>query len=209
MKRRWIILCALALVLIAAGWFGGENVTRLDFTSTGRDMWQRPAELVAALDIKPGKRVADLGAGKGYFVPHLQAAVGADGVVFAVDVEAEITAALEERYKGSGVQVILGAYDDPKLPDGAVDLILIVNTYHHIQDRTAYFARLKADLAPGGRIAIIEPNLELSGVLSFFVHDDHASAIDSVRAEMRAAGYREHKLHDFLPVQFAVEFAPE
>lgn len=209
MTRRRILLGALALLLIAAAWLGGENLNRLDYTSQGRDMWQRPADLIDALDIKPGQQVADLGAGQGYFVPYLASAVGPQGTVHAVDVEADITAALERRFPDAPVRVVLGAYDDPKLPDGAVDLVFIVNTFHHIQDRPAYFARLKQDLAPGGRVALIEPDLELTGVLSWFVNDNHASTLSGVREEMRAAGYREQALLDFLPVQFAVVFAPQ
>ena len=209
MKRRIIISGLVVIALIIVGVLSSENVTRLDFTDPGREMWQRPADLVAALDIKPGQKVADLGAGEGYFIPYLQSAVGADGTVFAVDVEAEITTELESRFAGSRVTVIKGEYDDPLLPDGAVDLVLIVNTYHHIQDRLAYFTKLKQDLAPGGRVAIVEPNIELSGLLGYFVHEEHASNIASVRDEMRAAGYVEQTIPEFLPVQFMVVFAPE
>ncbi len=209
MTRRRYLLGAIAIVLIAIGVFSSENVTRLDFTAWGRGMWQRPTDLVAALDIERGQRVADLGAGKGYFIPYLQDAVGPGGVVFAVDVEADKTAALEERFPDAPVQVILGGYDDPKLPDRSVDLILVVNTYHHIDDRTAYFAKLKSDLAPGGRVAIVELDRELSGLLALFFPEDHASTLGNVRAEMRAAGYRELEVKEMLPIQFVVVFAPE
>lgn len=209
MTRRRIIIGVLALILAAAAWAGGENVTRLDITAAGRDRWQLPTALVGALAIEPGQQVADLGAGEGYFVPHLSAAVGSEGTVYAVEVEEEKTTALQGRFPNTPVKVILGGYDDPQLPDGALDLILIVNTYHHIENRPAYFARLKQDLAPGGRVAIVEPNLELTGVLSYFVHIEHASTIDAVRAEMRAAGYRETAAPDILPVQFVVVFAAQ
>ncbi len=209
MTRRRYLLVVIAVVLIAIGVFSSENVTRLDFTSWGRDMWQRPADVVAALDIERGQRVADLGAGKGYFIPHLKDAAGPGGVVFAVEVEADKTAALEKRFSDASVQVVLGDYGDPKLPDRSVDLVLLVNTYHHIEDRTAYFAKLKSDLAPGGRVAIVELDRELSGLLALFFPEDHASTLANVREEMRAAGYRERKLHDFLPIQFVVEFVPE
>ena len=209
MKRRVIISGLVVLALIIGGVLSSENVTRLDFTDPGREMWQRPGDLVSALDIEFGQKVADIGAGEGYFIPYLMVAVGAKGEVFAVDVEEEITAKLESRFTGPRITVIKGDYDDPLLPDGAVDLVLLVNTYHHIQDRPAYFAKLKQDLAPGGRVAIVEPNSELSGLLGLFVHEEHASNIASVREEMRAAGYVEQAVPDFLPVQFMVLFAPE
>lgn len=209
MKRRVIISGLVVVVLVIAGVLSSENVTRLDFTDPGREMWQRPADLVSALDIEFGQKVADIGAGEGYFIPYLKVAVGAKGEVFAVDVEEEITAKLKGRFTSPTITVIKGDYDDPLLPDGAVDLVLLVNTYHHIQDRPAYFAKLKQDLAPGGRIVIVEPNIELSGLLGLFVDEEHASNIASVREEMGAAGYVEQAAPDFLPVQFMVMFVPE
>ena len=209
MTRRRTLLGVIAIVLIAMGLFSSENVTRLDFTAWGRGMWQRPADLVAALDIERGQRVADLGAGEGYFIPYLRDAVGPDGVVFAVDVEADKTTALKVRFPDAPVQVILGDYGDPKLPDRSADLIFLVNTYHHIEDRTAYFAKLKGDLAPGGRVAIVELDRELTGLLALFFPEDHASILGNVREEMRAAGYREQEMKELLPIQFVVVFVPE
>ncbi len=210
MKRFLVFSGLIAAGLIAIVLLTSENITRLDFTEPGgREMWQRPVDLVAALDIKPGQKVADIGTGQGYFIPYLQSAVGADGTVFAVDVEARTVEALKAIYSDPPVQIIKGDYDDPQLPDGAVDLVLIVNTFHHIEGRPAYFSKLKQDLAPGGRVAIVEPNLELTGLLSYFVHEEHASKAASVRDEMRQAGYRELPLDEFLPVQFLVVFVPE
>ncbi len=87
------------------------------------------------------------------------------------------------------------------LPDGQIDLVLIVNTYHHIGDRKAYFRNLLLDLAPSGRVAVVEPNEELTGMLSFFVKEGHASRAADVEREMRAAGYRRIKKSDGLPFQ--------
>jgi hypothetical protein len=80
-------------------------------------------------------------------------------------------------------------------------MVLIVDTYHHIENRVFYFRRLLADLAPGGRVAVIEPNAELTGILSLFVSKDHASRAADIEREMRAAGYRRLKAIDQLPVQ--------
>jgi ubiquinone/menaquinone biosynthesis C-methylase UbiE len=204
---------ALAALVCAAAFAGAgcAGVSKLDFTRLGRDGWQRPEEVTRALGIQPGESVADLGAGEGYFVPHLLEAVGAAGRVYAVDVDPDVTEDLYARYAGGpgNVEVVLGSPDDPGLPDGKIDLILIVNTYHHIDGRPDYFRRLRADLSERGRIAILEPNAELTGVLTFFLDDGHTSRADEVVAEMRAAGYRPTARHDFLATQIFEVFAPD
>jgi ubiquinone/menaquinone biosynthesis C-methylase UbiE len=198
-----------ALTCIATlGLSACAGVSKIDFTHLGRDGWQRPEAVLQALEIRPGDRVADLGAGEGYFVPHLLEAVGASGQVYAVDVDPELTEDLYARYAGraDNLEVVLGRTDDPGLPDGEIDLVLIVNTYHHIEDRPAYFERLRADLSEGGRIAILEPNAELTGVLTLFLDDGHTSRADAVGAEMRSAGYRPSSSFDFLATQIFLVF---
>jgi ubiquinone/menaquinone biosynthesis C-methylase UbiE len=181
---------------------GCAGFTRLDFTSWGRNVWQRPEDVVRALALPSGARVADIGAGDGYFVPHLADAVGTSGRVYAVEVEAELAEALKSRFAdASNVEVVLGGFEDPLLPDGEIDLVLIVNTYHHIEDRVLYFRKLSTDLAPGGRVAVIEPDAELTGFLALFVDDDHASRASNVDREMREAGYRPLEHVDLLPIQ--------
>jgi ubiquinone/menaquinone biosynthesis C-methylase UbiE len=181
---------------------GCSGFARLDFTSWGRAIWQRPEDVVRALALPPGARVADIGAGKGYFVPYLSDAVGEDGRVYAVEVEAELTQAMESRFAdASNVEVVLGAFEDPLLPDGQIDLVLVVNTYHHIENRELYFRRLLLDLAPEGRVAVIEDDAELTGILGLFVKDGHASRASDVDREMRQAGYRRLESIDLLPTQ--------
>ncbi len=198
------------LALAALGLSACTGVSKLDFTRLGRDTWQRPEAVIRALAIRPGDRVADLGAGEGYFVPHLLEAVGPSGRVYAVEVEEELTEKLSARFAAGpeNVEIVLGRYDDPELPDAALDLVLIVNTYHHIEDRPAYFGRLRADLAPAGRIAILEPNAELTGFLALFLDDGHSSRADAVAAEMRSAGYAHVASFDFLATQIFEVFEP-
>ena len=84
-----------------------------------------------------------------------------------------------------------------------------MNTFHHIEDRPAYFARLRASLSPRGRVAVIEPDAELGGLLSLFVEDGHASNAAGVAEEMRSAGYRRRASHDSLPIQIFEVFEPD
>ena len=196
------VIRATLLLTLATSLSGCSGATRLDLTSWGRGIWQRPEDVVRALALPSGARVADIGAGKGYFVPYLSDAVGNDGQVYAVEVEAELVRAMESRFADeSNVEVVLGRFEDPLLADGKIDLILIVNTYHHIEDREVYFGKLRGDLAPGGRVAVIEPDAELTGILGLFVEEGHANRSSDVEREMSAAGYRRLESLDLLPIQ--------
>jgi ubiquinone/menaquinone biosynthesis C-methylase UbiE len=202
------VASALAPVL-ALALVGCNGLSKLDWTTLGRGTWQRPEDVVRALELRPGDRVADLGAGEGYFVPYLREAVGAGGRVFAVEIESELAERLEAQFPdGSNVEVVLGRYEDPELPDRSIDLVLVVNTYHHIEERPDYFARLQRDLSPSGRVAIIDPDAELRGILGLFVEEGHESVAPEIVEEMGAAGYRPVASHDFLPVQVFEVFAP-
>ncbi len=202
----------LALPLLALALLGCSGVSKLDYTSLhNRAGWQRPDRLVEALGIRPGDSVADIGAGEGYFLPYLSEAVGPTGTLYVVEVEDDITRALTERVARDGysnVVVVRGDYDDPQLPEGAIDLVFLCNTYHHIEERPAYFAALRSDLRGVGRIAIVDPNDDLRGILSLFLDAGHTTSVDAVVGEMQTAGYRPSESHDFLPTQIFEVFSP-
>jgi len=203
----------LAIGLIALAVSGCHGVSQLDLSRIGsRASWQLPERVIASLEIAPGDRVADLGAGGGYFLPYLVTAVGPAGTVYAVDVEPEIVRELEQQAASAGytnVVAVLGGTDDPRLPDGAIDLVLLVNTYHHIDARPAYFERLRRNLTSSGRVAVIDPNTETKGLLRLFLDAGHMSSANDVREEMRQAGYRPAQSFGFLPTQLFEVFAPE
>ena len=90
-----------------------------------------------------------------------------------------------------------------------MDLVLIVNTYHHIEDRRAYFGRLRRDLSPRGRVAVIEPDEDLGGILRLALDDGHTSSAPTVEREMEEAGYVVDARHEFLPVQIFRVFRPD
>ena len=104
---------------------------------------------------------------------------------------------------------MLGEYGDPGLPDGALDLVFLCNTYHHIEGRPAYFGALQGDLGEAGRVAVLEPNDDLGGVLRLFLDEGHTTDADALVEEMRVAGYRHAASHDFLPTQIFEVFVPE
>lgn len=181
---------ALALLLGLAAALGcGGTLKRFAYEGFGRDGWQRPDEVIARLGVHAGDRVADLGAGGGYFTFRLADAVGPSGRVFAVDVDDDMIEYLRGRVAAEqrpNVEVIRAEPEDPRLPDGQIDLVFTCDTYHHLQRRTEYFARLRTDLAPGGRVAI----LELNGATWFARLFGHMTPRQTIVDELSAAGYR-------------------
>jgi ubiquinone/menaquinone biosynthesis C-methylase UbiE len=179
------------------------------FDDPARDAWQKPRELVAALGIRPGMAVADLGAGTGYFSHHLARAVGPHGTVFAVDVEPNLVVHLRERAEREqteNVVPVLASTNDARLPAGRVDFVLIVDTYHHIDDRLHYLVRLKGALRRDGRVAIVEWQKR---ELPIGPEMEHKIARELVVDEMTSAGYRLVEEPDVLPYQYVLVFGPK
>lgn len=170
----------------------------------GRDGWQQPDRVVEALTIAPGSRVADVGAGGGYFTFRLARAVGEDGVVYAVDTDPDmLTVVEEEAHRRGAANVVTVASTGPgvALPE-AVELVLLVNAFHHLDEPGAFLRALAETLAPGGRVAVIEPRPTwwLFG---------HATPEATLHGTLTAAGLEVVDEHDFLSRQaFLVGRAP-
>jgi SAM-dependent methyltransferase len=178
--------------------------------SPARDADQKPAQVVEALAVRPGMAIADLGSGSGYFTRRFAEAVTETGKVYAVDVEPEMLAyvkdSLAHLHLPATVDFVLARPDNPRLPMDSVDLIFVCNTYHHLENRPAYFEHLKSALRPNGRVAIVDfYHDERSGDLGF--SKEHLVRRESVLEEMRKAGYRLIREHTFLPRQYFLEFA--
>jgi len=198
-----------AALLVAAGVLAGcASWKRCSYEDPGRDAWQQPERVIEALGIEPGDRVADLGSGSGYFTLRLARAVGPEGRVYAVDVDEEMNAYLKERLRQANianVEVIQARFDDPLLPDGAIDLVLTVDTYHHLEDRPNYFRNLRRDLAPGGRVAVIDYDGRKGWFVRLF---GHRTPREVLLREMAEAGYEVAAQYDFIDRQSFVIFRP-
>ena len=183
--------------------FGGAEHWARVFDDPARDEWQKPHEVMQALALAPNSVVADIGSGTGYFSVRLAHFVPR-GRVYGVDIEKDMVKYLAERAKRDGlanITSVLGKPDDPRLP-APVDLVLMVDVYHHIDDRGQYFRKLRSSLKPGGRVAIIDFNARSqSGPPK-----SQRIASDSVTAELGAAGYALSKEFDFLPNQYFLVF---
>ena len=210
---RWVrrgALLAVAVVLAAALLAIGPALVKMDLGSLGsRDAWQLPDRVVESLGIGAGDRVADVGAGDGYFTFRLAAAVGPEGRVYAVEVDDALVAELREKARDGGhenVVVVRGEYADPLLPDGEIDVALFCNSYHHIEDRVAYFDRLRSDLADGGRVVHLD--LKANALVRAFAPHGHWSTVETMQEEMGRASYTLAEQLDFLPIQSFVVFRP-
>ena len=188
------------------------KVDPLRVALSGRDGWQHPERVIEALAIQSGDVVAEIGAGEGYWLPWLSRAVGPAGRVYAVDVEdglIEDLRAWVEREGLQNVEVVHGEYHDPRLPDGEIDLAITSLTYHHIEGRPAYFARLRTDLSPRGRVAHLDDREDLPRVIRWLETEGHWSHPVQIREEMTLAGYRRVAQFDFLFTQSFQVFTPE
>ena len=174
--------------------------SRGNHSESGREEWQKVGEILDAMQVKPGAVVADIGAGSGFFTARLSKAVGPEGRVHAVDVAADALGRLRKRVADDGlanVTVVPGAVDDPKLPEGSLDAILIVNAYHEMTQHQLMLAKMKAALKPGGRLVIVEPIAQSRRATR---REDqtrnHEIGADFVRVDAQAAGFTEVALHD-------------
>jgi arsenite methyltransferase len=195
----------LAIALLMAGC---AQLKQCAYAGINRDEWQQPQKVIAALKIQPGASVADLGSGGGYFTFRLAEAVGPSGKVYAVDIDRDMVDLIAERAtkeERSNVEVILARPEDPSLPKAGVDLIFTSNTYHHIEDRVAYFANLRKYLRRNGRVAIIEFDRRgwLEGLLR------HYTPSEFIKREMEQAGYMLQQEFDFLNRQSFLIFVPK
>ena len=165
-----------------------------------RDEWQKPHEVVAALEIKPTEVMADIGAGTGYFARRFAHHAAK---VYAVDIEAKL---LEKAAAGApaALQTILAAPDDPRLPEAGVDTVFFCNVLHHIDARPAYYQKLARALKPGGRIVMVDFHKRK---LPVGPPEAMKLSEQEVIAEMEAAGFRKTKSFEFLPHQYFLEFA--
>jgi arsenite methyltransferase len=186
-----------------------EYLDRLDRPE--RDADQKPAEVIQALDLKPGMAVGDLGSGSGYFTRRFIDSVAPGGMVYAIDVEPKaldyIREHLSPQRNPTTIHFVHAGVDNPRLPPASVDLLFVCNTYHHIEDRTRYFARAAEAIKPGGRLAVVDFYEDhRSGDLGF--PKDHLVSRQLVLDELTKAGYRLTREHTFLPRQYFLEFVP-
>jgi ubiquinone/menaquinone biosynthesis C-methylase UbiE len=162
------------------------------FDSPGRDQRLQVDRVMDVLGIAPGKNVADIGAGSGWFTVRAARRVGATGVVYAVDINPQAVEYIDRRLRKeslSNVKTILSKPDDPLLPSASVDVVLLLKTYHEVADPITLLERLRPALKPGARLGIIDRNGNGT---------DHGISSKVVVEEASKAGYHLLRTHDFV-----------
>lgn len=161
------------------------------------------AKVIETLKVKPGDRIADIGSGSGLFTRPLAKQAGAKGVVYAVDIDPELIKYVEKtavEQKLTNIKTILGGEADPKLPE-PVDLIVIIDTLHHIANQPTYLKGLKKYLKPNGRIALIDFTKTWPAG-----HEKMIYTVNDLDGWMKGAGFKQIEKYDFLDNDFFVVY---
>lgn len=175
------------------------------FDDPKRDAWQKPHEVIEALKLKPDSVIADIGSGTGYFSARFAHRVP-QGRVYGLDTEPDMVKYLADRAKREGlknVSAVQAKPGDARLPVKA-DVVILVDVYHHVENREQYFRQLQQSLKPGGRLAVIDFRMESPE------GPPKAARIapEQVKAELQRAGYALAEEHGFLPNQYFLIFQP-
>ncbi|MEY4093332.1 MAG: Ubiquinone/menaquinone biosynthesis methyltransferase ubiE [Acidobacteriota bacterium] len=169
-----------------------------------RENEESPTKAIAALGLKPGMVVADIGAGSGYYASRMARQVGPTGKVFATDIQPGMIELLNRRIASEGlanVTTVLGAMDDPSLPAKSIDLAIMVDVYHELQQPQLFLQRLKASFKPDGRLVLVEFRKEDPKVPILEVHK---MSVAEVKQELEAEGYVLDRVIDVLPWQHII-----
>jgi len=162
------------------------------FDSPGRDERLQIGRVMDILAIAPGKSVADIGAGSGWFTVRAARRVTDTGMVYAVDINPEATRYIDQRVQKErlrNVKTILSKNDDPELPANRIDAVLLLKTYHEVDKPVALLRNLRASLRPGAKVGIIDRNGN---------GENHGVSRDIVIKEASEAGYVLRSQYDFV-----------
>ena len=171
-----------------------------------REKEEAPSKAIAALEIRPGQVVADVGAGSGFYTSRLAERVGPTGKVLATDLQPQMVALLNARItreRLTQVEVIQATETDPRLPAGQLDLILMVDVYHELARPQEMLRQLRAALKPDGRLVLIEFRKEDANVP---IREDHKMSVREARLELEAERFRFDRVIDVLPWQHILIF---
>jgi cyclopropane fatty-acyl-phospholipid synthase-like methyltransferase len=169
-----------------------------------REKWQKPDQIMDALNIADGSTVADTGAGAGWFTIRLARRVGPRGMVYAQDVQRQMLEAIRRRVAKEGLENVhtrLGQGSDPNLPAASLDAVLVVDVYPEVEDRVTFLRNLGASLKPNGRIGIVNYKTGRGGPGP---SPEEGVRVDAsvVEADVEAAGLRVLSRETFLPYQY-------
>jgi len=162
------------------------------FERSGREVFDKRFQIIGALDLKPGMRVADVGAGTGLYTMLFARAVGPTGSVYAVDISKSFVEAIEARaaeYHVDNVVPVVNDQQSTRLPPESVDLVFLADTYHHFEYPKAMLASIHQALMPGGALAIIDFR-RIPGVSNPWIMGHVRAGREQVTEEVEAAGFQ-------------------
>jgi len=196
--------------------FGAEHAQWLE--REGREESEKPDEVIAAMKLRDGQVVAEIGCGTGFFSRRLAKAVGPHGKVYAEDIQAEMLDLLKKYEAKDGdagaagvagvarTVTVLGTETDPKLPKGTMDWILLVDVYHEFQNPKPMLAKIREALKPDGRVALVEYRAE--DHTADHISPPHRMSVDQVLKEWTPAGFELVQRIETLPAQHLLVFKP-
>lgn len=167
---------------------------------------EAPAKAIKALNIRSGETVADIGAGSGYYSVLLADAVGRTGRVYATDIQPEMLGLIRQKIDARlvrNIEPVLGTAIATGLPDGAIDMALMVDVYHELEQPQVFLRSVKRALKPDGRLVLIEFRKEDRRVP---IRDEHKMSVREARMELEAEGFRLERASDVLPWQHILVF---
>jgi ubiquinone/menaquinone biosynthesis C-methylase UbiE len=174
----------------------------------GRAAAEKPELVLAAMALRPGMTIAEIGAGTGFFSRRLAKAVGSEGKVYAVDIQPEMLDLLKTYAAKEGITnivPIVSTETDPGLPVRAIDRILLVDVYHEFQKPEPMLAKIRDSLAPGGTVTLVEYRLE--GETASHINIKHRMSVEQVLPEWTAAGFELIDQLETLPSQHLFIFS--
>jgi ubiquinone/menaquinone biosynthesis C-methylase UbiE len=174
-----------------------------------RDAEEDPQQMLGKLDLKPGMVVCDMGCGNGFYSLPMAEEISPGGKVLAVDIQPQMLQLLSRRSaeaKLENIDMILGTVTDPKLPEGTVDLVLMVDVYHEFSDPEPMLAAIRKSLRPDGRIALVEFREEDPSVP---IKPEHKMSKKQILKEYRTNGFKLHSEYDGLPWQHLMFFVED
>jgi ubiquinone/menaquinone biosynthesis C-methylase UbiE len=167
---------------------------------------EHPEEALAALDLKPGMVVGDIGAGTGYYSLRIAKRIQPGGVVYADDIQAGMLQRLRAHAAAehvSNIETVLGSESDPMLPAGKLDLVVLIDVYHEFSRPQRMLEGIRAGLKPGGRLVLFEYRKEDPAVP---IRPEHKMSVAEVKAEVTPEGFRFEKTVETLPWQHIICF---
>lgn len=179
------------------------------FEREGREVFDQRDAILAQLALREGMAVADVGAGTGLFTLAMAEVVGPKGKVYAVDVQSYFLDHIGQKARKAkldNVELVRAEQGSAKLPEGSVDLVLMVDSYHHVEQPAPYLASLKAALRPGGRLVVID-YIAIAGQSEPWMLEHVRATPAAFRAELESAGFRFVRAHEGVLVEnFVFEF---